>query len=209
MSSEGSITVWLNQLQAGEEAALGKLHERYWPLLVAVARRRLHGVPGRACDEEDVAQEALWSFCRRVRDGRAFRLASRHDLLALLTHIIACKAVNQIEHEVGTQKRGGGRVQGGSVLELLAAGGARQPGEGAAATSEPSPLEQALLRDAYRHYIGELPDHLREFAELYLAGFTYKEIAGRLGCVERTVERKLALILRRWQEIGAAEVGAK
>jgi DNA-directed RNA polymerase specialized sigma24 family protein len=208
MSPEGSVTVWINQLQAGEETALGKLHNRYWPLLVAVARRRLHGVPGRACDEEDVAQEALWSFCRRLRAGREFRLNSRHDLLALLTHIIACKAVNQIEHEVGVQKRGGGRVQGGSVLELLAGGAADVGGEGIGANSEPGPLEQALLNDAYEHYVGGLPEPLRGFAELYLAGSTHKEIAELQGCVERTVERKLALILKRWQEIGAEQIAS-
>jgi DNA-directed RNA polymerase specialized sigma24 family protein len=109
---------------------------------------------------------------------------------------------------VGVQKRGGGKVQGGSVLEMLAAGTAL-PGEGAlAAHAEPTPLEQALLNDAYRHYVGELPDHLRDFAELYLAGFTHKEIAARVGCVERTVERKLALVLKRWREIGLEHVGA-
>ena len=119
MSSGGSVTTWLGQLQAGEVAGLAKLHARYWPHLVALARKRLQDVPGRAADEEDVAQEALWSFVRRVRAGRKFRLTSRHDLLALLTHIVACKAVNQIEHELGVQKRGGGRVDGSSALDAL------------------------------------------------------------------------------------------
>jgi RNA polymerase sigma factor (sigma-70 family) len=193
--SSPSVTTWIAQLRAGEEAALARLHARYWPQLVALARRRLQGIPGRAADEEDVAQEAFWSFYRQVRSGRELRLAGRHDLLALLTHIIACKAVNQIQHELGVKKRGGGKVGDGRTLEALAEAG-----------RDRSPLEEALLNDCYRHYVSRLPDNLRDFAELYLAGLTHREMAERLGCVERTVERKMARVLKRWQEMGAASL---
>jgi len=206
MASSGSVTAWIGQLQAGEEAALGKLHQRYWPRLVALARQRLQGTPARAADEEDIAQEAFWTFCRRLRSGTAFRLTGRHDLLALLTHIVACKAVNQIERECGTQKRGGGRVRDEAALATLAGTGGEGRGLEQAAGDEPSPLEQALLHDCYRHYVHGLADHLRPFAELYLAGCTHREITARMGCVERTVERKLALILKRWQEMAEAGV---
>jgi RNA polymerase sigma factor (sigma-70 family) len=190
MSSSGSVTTWLGQLKDGDEAALGKLHRRYWPALVELARQKLKGAPGRAADEEDVAQQALWSFYRGLRAGRAPRLANRHDLLALLTHIIACKAVNQIEHE-HAHKRGGR-----AVLDDLSD----------VPDAERTPLEQAILHDCYDRFVGGLPENLRPFAELYLAHCTHKEIAERLGCVERTVERKIGRILARWQEMAAGEV---
>jgi RNA polymerase sigma factor (sigma-70 family) len=202
MSSGGSVTTWLAQLQAGQETALARLHQRYWPRLVALARRRLQGAPARAADEEDVAQEAFWSFYRRLRAGAEFHLANRHDLLALLTHIIACKAVNQIEHEL-MQKRGGGRVLGEAALAALAD---VHQGLEQAAGAEPTPLEQALLSDCYQYYVAGLPARLRDFAELHLAGLTHKEMAAQLGCVERTVERKMALILKKWQEMALAGV---
>jgi RNA polymerase sigma factor (sigma-70 family) len=204
MSSGGSVTAWIGQLEAGDEDALKKLLGRYWNCLVARARQRLKGVGGQA-DEEDVAQEAVWSFYRRLKAGDHFRLNSRHDLLALLTHIIACKAANQIDHECRA-KRGGGRVRGESALAILAGSTAAGHGLDQAAGAEPSPLEQALLEDCYRHYLDGLPDKLRAFAELHLAGCTHKEIAARTGCVERTVERKLALVLRKWQEMAAESV---
>jgi DNA-directed RNA polymerase specialized sigma24 family protein len=195
MSLDGSVTGWIAQLQAGEETALAKLHERYWPALVELARKKLRGVPGRAADEEDVAQEAFWAFYHNVRAGRVPRLASRHDLLALLTHIIACKAVNQIKHEVGTRKRGGGRDQ--FTLDSLT--GADGSNAGAPTDGARTPLDQAILNDLYHHYVSGLRDSLRDFAELYLAGCAQMEIAERMHCSLRTVERKVALILDRWR----------
>lgn len=203
MASGGSVSAWLVQLKAGDEAALARLHARYWPRLVGLARRRLQGAPCRAADEEDVAQQAFWDFYRGVQAGRVPRLADRHDLLALLTHLVACRAVNQLKHELGTQKRGAGRVHDESALESLIAGdGPAHPLDRAAGPERPPP-ELALLNDCYRHYVSGLSDPLRDFAELYLAGCTHREIADRLGCVERTVERKIALLLRKWQEMAA------
>src|SRR6516165_12152504 len=117
MSSIGSVSVWIQQLQGGEETALAKLHTRYWPYLVGLARRKLGGTPRRAVDEEDVAQQAFWSFYQSLRAGRLLQLTNRHQLLALLSHITACQAANQIKHELGVLKRGRGRVQGESVLD--------------------------------------------------------------------------------------------
>jgi RNA polymerase sigma factor (sigma-70 family) len=194
MSARGSVSVWIRQLKAGEEAALAKLHARYWPALVAAARKRLRGVPTRAADEEDVAQAAFWSFYRRFKADQVPQLENRHDLLALVTHIIACKAVNQIQHELGVQKRNADRTQSDAVLNRLVE------------DAGPTPLEQALLDDCYAHYLNGLPEKLRGMAELYLAGYTHKEIAAQLGCVERTVERKIPLILARWQQMAAVSM---
>jgi RNA polymerase sigma factor (sigma-70 family) len=204
MASAGSVSAWIDQLRAGDEAALAKLHARYWPFLVGLARRKLHGTPCRATDEEDVAQQAFWKFYEGLKAGRLPELANRHQLLALLTHIIACRAANQIKHEIGVQRRGGGRVRGESVLDDPAGSG--ETGRGLEQVEDPglSPEEIALLQDSYQHYVQALPEKLRDFAELYLAGLTHQEIGDRLGCSERTVDRKLALIMARWQEMAAA-----
>jgi DNA-binding NarL/FixJ family response regulator len=48
-----------------------------------------------------------------------------------------------------------------------------------------------------------LEPELREVVPLRLAGFTNKEIAARLGRVEKTVERKLGMIRARWLQHGS------
>jgi DNA-directed RNA polymerase specialized sigma24 family protein len=206
MSPGGSVSTWISQLKAGDEAALGKLHTRYWPLLVGLARRKLHGAPCRAADEEDVAQQALWEIYQGLRGGRLARLSSRHHLLALLTHVIACRASNQVKHELGVRKRGAGRVRGERVLDGPADSGDTRRGLQQVEDPGPSPQEIALLHESYQRYVGGLPEKLRPFAELYLASLTHQEIADRLGCTGRTVDRKIALILARWRGWAAAEL---
>jgi hypothetical protein len=64
MASEGSVTHWLGQLQAGDPAAAQQMWQRYFPRLVELARQKLRVALRRAADEEDVALSAFDSFCR-------------------------------------------------------------------------------------------------------------------------------------------------
>jgi DNA-directed RNA polymerase specialized sigma24 family protein len=67
MASGGSVTRWLQQLQAGDPAAVQRLWERYYPRLVGLARKKLRDAPRRLADEEDVALSAFHSFCRSAK----------------------------------------------------------------------------------------------------------------------------------------------
>jgi hypothetical protein len=84
MSSEHSVTHWIDQLKAGDQAAAQKLWEGYFHRLVRLARTKLQGAPKRAADEEDVALSAFDSFCQGVERGRFPQLADRDDLWRLL-----------------------------------------------------------------------------------------------------------------------------
>lgn len=179
------MTRLIAEARTGDEAALSKLHQRYWPVLVQCARKRLRGAPLRYADEEDVAQHACISFFQALKAGGHAALADRHDLLALLTTIVACKAVNQIK-EATRAKRDQRRV---SPLELLAE------------DDGTNPEQEAILRDCYDFYLQRLPDQLRQIAQWHLGGFKNKEIAQQLDCSEKTVERKLKLLRKAWQRI--------
>ena len=48
----------------------------------------------------------------------------------------------------------------------------------------------------------------RAVAELHLAGATNREIATDIGCVERTVERKLSLLREKWRQLAHTSINA-
>jgi RNA polymerase sigma factor (sigma-70 family) len=191
MAAGGSVSTWLMQLKGGDVAALAKLHQRYWQALVGMARQKLNGAPSRAADEEDVAQEAFLGFCASLKAGRLPVLHDRHDFLALLTHIVACKAHNQIKHEFRDKRPNPNRFVDESVLFALAD------------ENELSPLQQALINDCYDHFVLSLSENLREYAVLHLAGHSNAEIARQLNRSEQTIGRKLDLIRTKWQRMAA------
>jgi DNA-directed RNA polymerase specialized sigma24 family protein len=201
LSPPGSVTHWLNELKAGNPTAAQQLWERYFQALIELARKKLQDAPRRAADEEDVALSAFDSFCRGVAQQRFPQLSDRNDLWKLLVVITARKAIDLIEHET-RQKRGGG-VPG------VAAGFDPDESTGTRATieqivgREPTPAFAAQVAEEYRRLLHLLDDdELRAVAVWKMEGYTTAEIAGKLGCVERSVERRLRVIRSIWaQEI--------
>ena len=96
MTLQGSVTLWIGHLQAGDDGAAQKLWERYFRRLVGLARKKLRDTPRRAADEEDVALSAFDSFCRGVRRGRFPQLDDRNNLWRLLVTVTARKAFDQV-----------------------------------------------------------------------------------------------------------------
>jgi DNA-directed RNA polymerase specialized sigma24 family protein len=197
MSAPESITEWIAALRAGEPAAAQQLWENYFAKLVGLARKKLMGQPRAAADEEDVALSAFASFCRGAKANRFPCLADRDDLWQVLVLLTARKAYRLLQHE-GRRKRGGGGVQHLSALEQEDCGMAEVIGR------EPTPAFAASVAEESRRLLDSLPDdELRAVALWKMEGLTADEIAARLGCVPRTVERKLRVIRGLWQREAA------
>jgi DNA-directed RNA polymerase specialized sigma24 family protein len=204
LPDSGSITRCIALLKAGESAAAQKLWESYFQRLVLLARRKLQSVPRRAADEEDVALSAFDSFCRAAEGGRFPQLADRNDLWQLLVVITIRKAVDLVARE-HRQKRGGGRVHGESILIGLEDSTSGSPALEQILGAEPTPELAAQMSEECQRLLDLVQDEdLRRVALWKMEGYTNEEIAARLGCVTRSVERKLGVVRRLWtKELGS------
>jgi DNA-directed RNA polymerase specialized sigma24 family protein len=196
MNPPGTVTRYLHQFKAGDQAALQKLWEAYFGRLVRLARQKLRGAPCQMADSEDVALNAFDSFCRGVEAGRFPQLEDRHDLWQWLMMLTIRKASNH-RRDAGAQKRGGGMVCNASTLQdeddrwfadMIH-------------SREPTPEQAAEAADECRRLLGALPEKLRQVALWKMEGYTNQEIADRLGRALVTAERKLEEIRAIWKKV--------
>ncbi len=199
MSADGSVTHWFEEIRQGDSLAAQALWERYFPALVRLARGKLRGVPRRASDEEDVASSVMESLFRAAADGRLPNLADRDDLWRLLLWMTARKVIDLKRRET-RQRRGSGHVRGESALgKPTSAHDSRAFAE--VIGDSPTPEFAAMMLEEYERLLARLGEaDLQALANAKLEGYTNDEIAARVGCSVRTVERRLRLIRRKWQQ---------
>jgi DNA-directed RNA polymerase specialized sigma24 family protein len=203
MPSPGSVTVWITRLKAGDRAAVQPLWDAYFRRLVGLARKKLRHTRRRVEDEEDVALAAFDSFCRGAAAGRFPRLGDRQDLWPLLIRITERKAYDAALHE-HRQKRGGGRVRGGSAFLDFSGGEASAGGIDRVVGNEPTPEFAAQLAEEFRRLLELLADpELQNIVVWKMEGYSNTEIAKKLGCVPDTVGRKLKVVRAIWSKKGA------
>lgn len=203
MSHSHSVTNWIASLKAHDDQdAAQKLWERYWQRLVGLAAKKITRSKRQVADEEDVAQIAMKSFFIGAREGRFPQLRDRHDLWPLLVRITANKAMDKRTRE-NAQKRGGQQVI--HSLQRPESGGATHEVE-EVLDEQPSPDFSLQLTEEYQRLLAALPDvTMRQIAVWKMERYTQDEIAEKLGCVRRTVQRRLQLIQRIWTEESLTE----
>ncbi len=186
----------------GDERAVQKLWEHYYPQLVVHARGRLAPGARRDADEEDHVQEAFQSFFSAIRAGRYRDLENRENLWGLLVEITLNK-VHDHRKRQGRAKRGGGRVRGESAFlggDAADTMGGERRGIELVADAVPISEFAEFLDDECRELIDRLGDpRLVQIASLWLRGRSQKQIAGQLGCSDATVARKQDLIRKKWR----------
>lgn len=180
MVAGDSVSRWIQHLKNGERSAVPPLLDRYFQGLVQLARQRLYGITGLAVDEEDVALSAFKSFCLGVEEGRFPELLDRDHLWRLLAMLTVRKAISLLRrNRVGREEL--------NPEQLF--------------SEQPPPELIVEMTEEYQLLFSLLEnDELRSIAHWKLEGFTNGEIASLLGCVERTVERKLQRIRLLWEK---------
>ncbi len=201
MSSEGSITRWIADLELGNsdratERAQEELWVRYFRRLMGLAKLKLGDTPRAAADEEDVAINALHSFFSGVPQGRFPKLHDRNSLWPLLAKITAHKAIDQ-RRQSQAKKYGAGKVRGHSAIFGTEDG--PPDWSDALLDDELRPDFLVAMAERCQRLMGRLrDDQMREIARRKLEGYNNAEIAKELDVVERTIERRLGMIRDYW-----------
>jgi DNA-directed RNA polymerase specialized sigma24 family protein len=184
----GSITRLIPSLLERDELAIAELWRRYVARIEGVARPVVAGLAPGAGDEQDVAQSAFLAFCLAAANGQAPDLGSRNELWRLLSTISRHKAADRVRRELRAC-RGGGAAAVRDGLDKVE-------------DDQASPSEIAQLQECLDDLLNELDaaadDRLKAIAVMRLGGDTTQEIAARLDCTERTVQRKLHILERLW-----------
>ena len=199
MSTEGSVTRWIAELQCGSSEATQALWERYFPQLLRIARQKLADTPCRVADEEDVALSAMDSFFHAAQQGKFPNLMDRNDLWRLLLQMTARKVVDLKRRET-RQRRGGGRVYVESDLHHHDS----ESNEGMLSrivADTPTPEFAAMMAEECCRRLGQLKKPGQQALALAkMQGFTNREVAQQLGISVATVERRLRLIRKTWKQ---------
>ncbi|MGO8746352.1 MAG: ECF-type sigma factor [Thermoguttaceae bacterium] len=205
MAVPEEVTQWIAKLGQGDSQAAAVVWERYFAKLVEFARRQLGPVPRRVADEEDVALSAMKSFCQGMAEHRFEQIQDRDGLWKLLVTITARKACAQRRRHFA-RKRGGGRIRGESLFARTDPEEGRDEGIGAVLGREPTPELAAMVAEDCRRMLDRLGDEtLRLVARQTLEGYSTAEIAAKIGCSQRSVQRKLDTIREIWSEFSAEE----
>jgi RNA polymerase sigma factor (sigma-70 family) len=177
-----SITQLIRAVQDGSSSAVRPLLSAYFDRLVRLASKRLRNLPGLAGYDEDLALRSFHSVCRRLRDpARPLDLAGRDDLWRMLATRTISRAIDLIRRHRPAEVPGDE-----DVAQLL--------------TRDPTPEEAAELADECRRLLDSLQEpELRQIALWKVEGYTHEEIAARLDCVPRTIERKVSRIRLLWR----------
>lgn len=189
MPEHENISHWIDQVKDGDSVAAEELWHHYYQRLIQNVRRHLRGRHRAVADEEDIAISVFESFYRAAEQGRFPELSDRDDLWRLLLKMSARKIIDKRRYNQ-RQRRGAGK----HVLSLEGAGDNDQAmieviGD------EPTPEMVLMMTESFQRLLDHLGDgQLREIAVGKMEGNSNAELATRMACSERTIERRLHLI---------------
>jgi RNA polymerase sigma factor (sigma-70 family) len=195
MDISGDVTQMIHQLRSDDprerDEAARLVWEHYFRDLLTLAHRHIGWRIRQRVDAEDVLQSVYASVCRRQQRGD-FELYDRDDFWKLLVTV----TLNKIRNTARWHRRAKRDVD--RVVPLPDEG----PGPSLAAAG-PTPDEAVALAEELEHRIRSLADPLlMQVALKKLEGLTNKEIAEELDYTERTIERKLNNIRKKWCALG-------
>ncbi|MDR2115129.1 MAG: hypothetical protein LBP87_01985 [Planctomycetaceae bacterium] len=202
--SDDDLKLLLDGIQNQNKESFEQFWNLHFDRLTALARRKMAQVNKRVSDEEDIAISAIHSFYTGLAGQRFHSIQGNNELWKILATIV-CRKISKQQRDQFTQKRGGGLVRGESIFvagpAAVTENENKQSGLGNVAGTTSPPYFEIEFLDTCEKLYNILDDEtMRHIARLIMEGFTIDEIAEELGCVRRTVERKLKKIRDKWQQ---------
>ncbi|WP_182870196.1 ECF-type sigma factor [Rhodopirellula sp. JC639] len=195
MSEPSNVTGWIDQVKDGNSVAAVELWHHYYDRLIRAVRNRLRGQNRAASDEEDIVVSVFESFYRAAGQGRFPEMSDRDDLWRLLLKMSARKVIDKRRRE-HRQRRGAG-----DQPRSLATGRGDEDAIIDVIGDQPTPEMVAMMTESLERLLARLGQgQMREIAVGKMEGFSNAELATRLNCSERTIERRLHLIRETCQQ---------
>ena len=193
----GSITKLIANFGDMEEEAAQVIWDRFFQRLCNYADQKVFKKHQRFFDGQDVAGSAMFALLDGLKHGKFQDIENRDQLWQLLTTIAARKTINRGRHH-DRQKRGGGRIRGGSVFES----GNSEANLAEYVVGCDDPAKFVEFEMTCQDLLSALPDEqYRRISLLRLAGHSNREIADEFNCSSRTIDRKLETIRLIWENI--------
>jgi RNA polymerase sigma factor (sigma-70 family) len=182
-SGSDSITLWIEQVQQGERHSVRMLLERFLPRLVSLAASRLRGQPQLTGYAEDIALSVFHALCLGAERGRFPDLSNRQAVWQLLAAMTIRKTID-LQRKLHRESQANAGELSGQF------------------STDPLPDQAAEMNDQIKQMLEHLGDaELKQIVLWKTAGFSNEEIAVKLGCTVRTVERKLHRVRQLWRDM--------
>lgn len=199
-SSDDPVTLWIDQLRAADDSAAHNLWNHFVSRLYDAARKKLSLRTRSLYNEEDAAQSAFQSVCAGIAAGRFSDLSDRDSLLRLMLVITSRKISRRHRFDQRQQRdvrrNASSRVFANGSDDSLIDPVNQLP------SHEPTPEFAAEFAETCESLYLSLNDpELKEIVALRMEGYTDSEVADRLNCSLRTVQRSREVIRRQWNRL--------
>lgn len=180
MSESDSVSLIIQEVKDGDERAINNIWDRFFPVLVHQAGRKLCEKGVRIADGEDVAISVFESFFRAAKNGRFPDLHDEQGLWRLLSTMTRRKVVDWIRKQSVRPT-----VAGSHPVDQLQSPNA-------------SPAFELVFGEEIERLVNLLPEKYQPVARKKLECCSNREIADALGISIPTVERYVHNIRRIW-----------
>lgn len=200
MSNNDPVSLWIEELRQADQIAARQIWQHFAARLHQMAGHQLRARTKRVYDEDDALQSMFESVCRGLAEGRFPDLRDRDSLWQLMLVITGHKIANRHRYD-RQQRRDERRTLTDSIFSDIPFEESRQA-SGGLISREPTPEFVAEFQETSERLFATLNDpELKEIAILRVEGYGDSEIAERLNCSRRTVQRRLTMIRRHWESL--------